>query len=918
MGPLVVQAAEELREQLAGLIPKSLSPALFLPDTALLLAMIRPVLLAELAAARTEGRLVGSTPKERFDRFTAKLREPDTALAILHAHPVLADSLAEHFRTWVRTRAEFMARLSADLDELIERFGLDARSPQDVVRAEFGAGDPHRGGRTVAIVTFRDGRRLVYKPRSLSIETHFDSLLKWVNAREPRHPLRQPDNLDRATHGWCAFIEPEPCRDPQELARFFWRQGAFLALFYVLRTYDLHFENVIAAGEHPAFIDLEAMFHTEPLTSGPEAEEDEVARSLRESVLAVGLLPHWLVEIDESGVRAQDQSGLTGGSGADGLELHPTLGYTDPGTDMMRLVWRRRPARRTYNAAMPPGHRILPLSLQDQLITGFQEMYWLLLSGRVELMAPGGPLERFEHDEARVVLRDTHRYKEVLQQTWLPGAPAAQLEREPVLSMLAEDVKHLVGHAEIVASERRQLERGDIPMFHAIVSGTSLVDDSGTVVPQFAASSGMELVRARLRDLSVRDLQQQLWYIRAALASLETGAHHQRPTRRATAGPVPEITEELAATAARRLGDELLDTVVRDGRTGVVEWRSLELVGGTYWRVGPSGLGLYAGVSGIALFLAELGSFCDDSRYRGAAEEVLDALVDPDDMPGADDLEGLSVGGYEELGGLVYVLTRLGVLWETRPLLDVAEHLVPAIRRNVNDAGQLHVVGGSAGAVLALAHLYRASPRDETQEALKEAAQVLLAGAPSRLGAGFGHGAAGVAYALDTAAALTGDDRYRAGAALAWKAEKTLSAGELEGGSVAGPVAWCRGSAGTALAAAAAGRHMPSAVAATRAALIRGVDNDSLCHGQLGIAESLLSCGRRSGDAELVAQARRAAGRVAVAVLAARERTGIPGGVRSPGLMAGTSGIGYGLLRLAAPDRVPNLLLLGDAGGGLE
>jgi len=38
--------------------------------------------------------------------------------------------------------------------------------------------------------------------------------------------------------------------------------------------------------------------------------------------------------------------------------------------------------------------------------------------------------------------------------------------------------------------------------------------------------------------------------------------------------------------------------------------------------------------------------------------------------------------------------------------------------------------------------------------------------------------------------------------------------------------------------------------------------------------------------------------------------SGIPLEVESPGLMTGLAGIGYGLLRLAEPSRVPPVLLL--------
>jgi lantibiotic modifying enzyme len=56
------------------------------------------------------------------------------------------------------------------------------------------------------------------------------------------------------------------------------------------------------------------------------------------------------------------------------------------------------------------------------------------------------------------------------------------------------------------------------------------------------------------------------------------------------------------------------------------------------------------------------------------------------------------------------------------------------------------------------------------------------------------------------------------------------------------------------------------------------------------------------------------AGRIAGGILAGiREHGwsfGMPGRTESPGLMIGLAGIGYGLLRLAAPERVPSVLIL--------
>ena len=55
---------------------------------------------------------------------------------------------------------------------------------------------------------------------------------------------------------------------------------------------DFHFENLIAAAEHPVLVDLEALFHPR-LDERVEAKnaDDAAFQALEYSVLRVGLLP---------------------------------------------------------------------------------------------------------------------------------------------------------------------------------------------------------------------------------------------------------------------------------------------------------------------------------------------------------------------------------------------------------------------------------------------------------------------------------------------------------------------------------------------------------------------------------------------------------------------------------------------------
>ena len=86
--------------------------------------------------------------------------------------------------------------------------------------------------------------------------------------------------------------------------------------------------------------------------------------------------------------------------------------------------------------------------------------------------------------------------------------------------------------------------------------------------------------------------------------------------------------------------------------------------------------------------------------------------------------------------------------------------------------------------------------------------------------------------------------------------------------------------------------------------------NHSLCHGDLGNLELLLAARQLPGQEPSAAEVER----WTAIVLESFERhgalSGVPLGVETPGLMVGLSGIGYQLLRLCEPRKVPSVLVL--------
>src|SRR3954453_8737605 len=129
--------------------------------------------------------------------------------------------------------------------------------------------------------------------------------------------------------------------------------------------------------------------------------------------------------------------------------------------------------------------------------------------------------------------------------------------------------------------------------------------------------------------------------------------------------------------------------------------------------------------------------------------------------------------------------------------------------------------------------------------------------------------------------------------------------------------AWCPGAPGIELARLCSLPHLDDATCqaeidtALATTIAGGFGwNHSLCHGDLGNLEFLVQAGERLGEARGGSRADRLAAMTVESIDREGWLCGVPAAAESPGLMTGLAGIGYGLLRLAEPARVPSLLIL--------
>ena len=92
-------------------------------------------------------------------------------------------------RQWIETSREFVLRLDADLPA-IRRDILRSNTDSPVAKIEGELSDPHNGGRSVRIVSFADGARVVYKPKDLRLDIAWHRLVERLNRDDPPIDLK--------------------------------------------------------------------------------------------------------------------------------------------------------------------------------------------------------------------------------------------------------------------------------------------------------------------------------------------------------------------------------------------------------------------------------------------------------------------------------------------------------------------------------------------------------------------------------------------------------------------------------------------------------------------------------------------------------------------------------------------------------
>lgn len=915
--PWINQACVELWQQAAQIYeagsadkrPFALENAVDLLLPALLDALddcLTPVMVFEMRLAKILGLLPGKTGQEKHQQFIQLLQTPEFSRKLQSDYPILISQIQLLLAQWQKTQAEMLQRLRDDWAHIQRVF---AANPGGLMRVEANLGDTHCEGRSVTILTFSSGFKLVYKPKSQDAAYHFQQFLTWFNSKQEGRPFYITKLVPRNGYGWVEYLQYQPCTTEDQVSRFYQRQGAYLAVLYILYASDIHHENVMAIGEHPVIIDLESLFH--PFVFGTTKKypiDNLIKKKLMDSVKYSQMLPqrHKISGADAGGLGTPDHQAV-----ADVLHLQQ-----DSDGELSYI-------RAEYTGVS--GHHRPRLNGQDvdttlylkDILQGFQSAYKTILNNRQELLDPNGPLAQFNHDKVRVVIRDSKAYSLILRQAKNPRQVGDHSAYQQNLQLLEIETKKKPELNRLLAHEYSDLRTLDIPIFTTTPTARHLWSSQGQIIPNYLNETGLSLAQNVIKRLGPQDFQQQQWFIQASFASLLDGLDHPHMPRYElpqTASSQADLLQKTIQEICQRLEDNLLEADAE------IAWVGLNFHENKYWDINATSVPLFDGLTGIVLFYAYLASITHDPKHVDIAQKGASTIIRWIKDPQAP-VE--SLGGFDGLGGILHLFAHLIALWPDPSYLEHATLLVKVIQERLADEQDLGMQSGLAGCLLALLNVYQVTKIEDAWETAVSCGHRLInqlhqnAHQPSDA-PGMQTSPTAIMAALAKLSSCQPNPQdnpfqqvvqtYLNNLSIDPKAQKqTYLPSELS---------WSNGLLGEAIANIGIRRYFESQALETSVKTITEIClqsgfgyNHSLNHGDLGVIDLLmLVTTETSQSVPLSIQDQ--TNRIVTSIQQNGPLCGTPFGLPTFGLMTGLAGIGYQLLRVSYPEQVPSILLL--------
>jgi type 2 lantibiotic biosynthesis protein LanM len=857
-------------------------------------------------------------------------------ISFFQAHPFLEKIIIFTVNSWVESIFEFISYLSTDMMQLISAFTLGGELGK-VEKVEADSIWDYGDGRSALILKFSSGVEIIYKPEDIGLDIAFNELLRWCNQQNISIPLQPLKILAGKGYGWQERVVQQPCLDRSAVQRFYQRAGMLSALMFILEAKDLNHNNLVAVGEHPYLLDAGALMS--PATN--DGTEDD--QWFYDSVINTGMLPRWNGDMHTANTLDSSPLGDIFPKQTNSIKEWDFIN-----TDQMCLVSKVTVIPSGQNAVMLEEKIVSPQNYQEEIVSGFQEIYQLFNRQQNFLLSSASPLLAFQHCRSKFHLRSEKTYKIICQQVLKPQHLQGNVVRliDNLLRFHAPTNVLIDQHPDqqnILQAEIQSLQQQNAPYFSVSCNSTILNTNNELSIEGFFAKSAHQRLIDKVRAMSPENMAVQVDVIRSSLVAKFAHLYRNEGALQGALPFVETLSSNDLQEEAYRIGRDLVNHAIWDGDG--CNWLALEyMFKANRYQLNILDDSLFTGRAGVSVFLAALGKLSGDPCFKkstlGALEPFRRSIKSQKTRPELLNSEFGLLG----LGGTIYSMVKVSKFLQDSLLLEDAVRAAKLLAPKLIASDQkLDVIWGAAGALLGLISLYQATQDSSILETAVLCGHHLVANRSNvtpRAWAtiknesaqpltGFSHGAAGCSLALLRLYTACGDTEFLVAAQEGIEYERSVFNEKVQNwpdfrmseqkGEIGYMDTWCHGSTGIGLARLASWSLLPSveirrdieiALSTSQSNGIFVPEVDYLCCGNVGRIELLVIASQLLGDRQLLQLAQESASQMVSIALNGTYGMlpHLPASRFSPGFYKGVAGIGYQLLRTSDPNLVPSII----------
>ena len=549
---------------------------------------------------------------------------------------------------WIfgQVAADWFASVETILDraardrQLYSRAFMGCDDPGPLLRVEPGLGDAHEGGNSVAILRFERGS-VVYKPKDLRIAVAVGEIVELIGAPG----VTGPNMLLRDGYAWEEEQHTAPVDGPDAAAAFYRALGSWLATLQGLAGVDFWFDNLIADGATPRFIDYETAVQPLGLGIDPDGVRTDL---LRLSPGIVGILPMFGV----SGA-AQDPTDM-GCLTRPGKHQIPTFLTGGESSE-----WEES----RFAPRLADGTAVDVTEHFDAFEEGYLEVVRALRGKNLQERVLN-VLRRTPDATLRVIVADTWTCYGMVRQSLNFGALADGVWREIALQRTMKIFAEVAGSLrENVVADLRRL---DVPLFHTHLDSRAMYGTADGRMNNMFALDALHEVPRRLEVLGAASDGERLAWLRSTFSMRKDNPPRRQPPAGSAKLPEPSAGN-LREWALEITRDIRRHTHVDDN--GKPTWTAVSMEVFAGWRgLLALSVDVLCGRAGLAYALRELAEGLNEPALAELAAETLEgAALDYMEWQQFHLNPGFVVG----VGGLVTSLARTPGL---RPLAEEVYH----------------------------------------------------------------------------------------------------------------------------------------------------------------------------------------------------------------------------------------------------